>query len=208
MKRKKTTLLIAALFSVLFTIAANPISVGSINAEPLDESEIHHLKFIREEEKLAHDVYTVLYEQWEMQVFDNIAQSEQRHTDAMGRLLAYFGLEDPLIDQLGVFEDDYIQTLFDDLTAWGLQSKEDALLVGAFIEEYDILDIWLAHNETDEIRIQEIYVNLYEGSYNHLDAFIYNFEKLTAGVYSLQLMTPEEYSLITETQAHQNHGGN
>ena len=91
---KKTILLVTVLFSILLTMAANPMSVGSMKAETLDETEIHHLEFIREEEKLAHDVYTVLYEQWGMQIFDNIAESEQRHTDAMGRLLAYYGLED------------------------------------------------------------------------------------------------------------------
>ena len=164
--------------------------------EPLDETEIHHLQFIREEEKLAFDVYTVLFEQWGLPIFENIAASEARYVTAMGRLLAYYGVEDPYIEGIGNYTSEYIAGLYADLTEWGLQSEVEAVLVGGFIEEYDILDIWIAHDETDEEHIQEIYVNLYEGSYNHLDGFVYNYEKLTGLDYGPQLMIPEDFEYV------------
>ena len=79
-------------------------------------------------------------------------------------------------DEIGAFNDDTIADLYIKLRDWGLASEEDALLVGGFIEEYDILDIWKAYDETDEERIKRVYQNLYEGSYNHLDAFVFNYE--------------------------------
>jgi hypothetical protein len=38
---------------------------------------------MREEEKLAHDVYMTLYEKWGQQIFKNIAASEETHTNAV-----------------------------------------------------------------------------------------------------------------------------
>ena len=50
---------------------------------------------MREEEKLAHDVYVTLYEAWDLRVFNNIAGAEQKHTDATAYWLDYYGIEDP-----------------------------------------------------------------------------------------------------------------
>jgi hypothetical protein len=164
----------------------------------LNDTEIHHLEFIREEEKLARDVYIELYNDFPLPVFANIASSEQRHTDAVARLLAYYKLADPFIDQHGVYTSDYIQFLYDWLTAVGKQSMEQALLVGAFIEEYDILDIWKAESETNEERINFVYQNLYEGSYNHLDGFVTNYEGRFDKIYNPEenyLITPESFDL-------------
>lgn len=170
----------------------------AVVASELDETEIAHLVFIREEEKMARDVYLVLYEKWGNPVFANIAESEQAHMDAMANLLSYYGIDDPVTsDEIGSFTNEVIGDLFIELTGWGLKSEADALLVGGYIEEYDILDIWLAHVETDEARIQQVYQNLYEGSYNHLDAFVYNYERLTSEDYTPQLLTDTQYDLVT-----------
>ena len=48
--------------------------------------------FMREEEKLAHDVYVTLYAQWGLPIFQNISQSEQTHTDAVKTLIDRYGL--------------------------------------------------------------------------------------------------------------------
>lgn len=172
----------------------------------LDDTEIHHLLFIREEEKMARDVYRVLYEKWGNPIFANIVESEQAHMDAMAKLLAFYGIDDPVLsDETGEFTDEDIAGLYSDLVEWGSQSEIDALLVGAYIEEYDILDIWKAYDETDEERIQKVYQNLYEGSYNHLDAFVYVYELVTGESYVRQLLTEEDYEYVMnfETQANQ-----
>lgn len=182
------------------------ITQAEVLATELDETEIHHLEFIREEEKMARDVYLVLSEQWGNHVFANIAESEQAHMDAMANLLAYYGIADPVpSNDIGDFKDPNIDKLFDDLILRGSESEADALLVGGYIEEYDILDIWKANEETDEARIQRVYQNLYEGSYNHLDAFVYNYERLTGESYAPQLLSVKDYELVMAfvTQAKQ-----
>ena len=63
--------------------------------EDLSTVEMEALQFMREEEKLARDVYLRLHQQWNMQVFANIAKSEQRHMDAMKCLLDKYELADP-----------------------------------------------------------------------------------------------------------------
>jgi len=179
---------------------------AAVVATELDENEIYHLVFIREEEKMARDVYLVLYKKWGNPVFANIAESEQAHMDAMANLLAYYGIQDPVTDDTtGVFNNNAIADLYKWLTGWGAESEADALLVGGYVEEYDILDIWKAYDETDEARIRRVYQNLYEGSYNHLDAFVYNYERLTGVLYDPQLLSDAQYDLVMTfaTQAKQ-----
>lgn len=178
-------------------------------AAGLDETEIDDLLFIREEEKMARDVYLALYEKWGSPVFANIAESEQAHMDAMANLLAFYGIDDPVTsDEIGAFNDPDIAALFEDLKSWGLTSEENAFLVGGYIEEFDILDLWEAYDDTDESRIKRVYQNLYEGSYNHLHAFVFNFELLTGAVYLPQLLSQTQFDLVMafDTQANQAQG--
>ena len=213
MKNKIPRILSILIISILLVLSssASAMPVQAAAKSPvvsLDETEIHHLEFIREEEKLARDVYLVLYDHWGLEIFRSIAESEQRHMDAMALLLAKYGLADPVTDDsIGAFNDPYIDGLYDWLSGWGLTSLDDALLVGAFIEEYDILDIWLAYEETDESHIQDVYQSLYEGSYNHLASFVYCYEQFY-GDYEIQLLTPDEFDAVLcfDTDARQTHG--
>ena len=93
---------------------------------------------MREEEKLARDVYIVLYEAYGAQIFLNISASELTHFNQMGVLLERYGLEDPALDP-GVYTNHHIQGLYDMLIPMGLSSLENAYRVGAIIEEVDIL---------------------------------------------------------------------
>lgn len=54
---------------------------------PLPEEQATALRHMREEEKLARDVYQQLYEKWQLTVFKNIAASEETHFRAVGNLL-------------------------------------------------------------------------------------------------------------------------
>lgn len=58
----------------------------------LSAEEIAGLYYMREEEKLAHDVYLNLYDRWGAQVFANIAESETAHTEAVRQLILAHGL--------------------------------------------------------------------------------------------------------------------
>ena len=76
--------------------------------------------------------------------------------DALANLLEFYGIEDPVKrDETGIFSDKTIGDLFLQLSTLGSISKMEALLVGGYIEEYDIWDIWKAYQETDELRIQK-----------------------------------------------------
>lgn len=65
--------------------------------ENLNEVEIADLTLMREEEKLARDVYWALGDIWTFRIFANISQSEQVHMDAMLALLEKYELQDPAI---------------------------------------------------------------------------------------------------------------
>lgn len=138
----------------------------------LSTSERDALLFMREEEKLARDVYLTLYSLWRLPVFSNIAASEQWHTDQVKRLLQNYGLPDPVTDErVGVFTNPELSGLYSTLVARGRNSLMDALQVGAFIEETDIADLHQAIRETSRPDIAAKYRNLMRGSHNHLRAF-------------------------------------
>ena len=172
------------------------------------EEEIADLLFMREEEKLAHDVYTVLYDQYGQQIFTNISDSEQKHTDAIKMLLDRFGLEDPVGDNdLGVFTNEDLQALYDDLIESGSQSLTDALLVGLAIEEIDILDLEEAIAGTDLPAILLVYENLLKGSHNHLRAFVGNYQSQTGEVYVPRWLSQEAYDEILSADSGQGRRG-
>ena len=50
---------------------------------------------MREEEKVARDVYLEFYEIYGNVIFKNIADSEQKHMDAVLALIVGYGLDDP-----------------------------------------------------------------------------------------------------------------
>jgi hypothetical protein len=147
------------------------LSQASFAVQPLDAEETAHLLYIREEEKLAMDIYQALYSKWKIRIFSNIASSEQRHFDAVGTLINRYGLSDPAQPTAGVFTNPDLQKLYSDLLAKGQRSLLDALHVGVAIEEKDIDGLKAAISATDNRDILTVYGNLLNGSLNHLSAF-------------------------------------
>ena len=145
---------------------------GGGGASQLSAAEKEGLLEMREEEKLARDVYLTLGEKWKVPIFGNIADSEQRHTDAIKGLLDKYGLADPAAGNgIGEFTDPKFATLYEQLVAQGMQSLEEALKVGVAIEELDIADIKSLLIDVEHDDIRRVYENLLAGSYNHLRAF-------------------------------------
>jgi len=176
-------------------------------ANGLTEIEAEGLLFMREEEKLARDVYLTLYDMWNINIFKNIAASEQTHTDAVKTLLDQYGLEDPMVDdERGVFENDDLQALYDQLIAQGSQSLEEAFKVGGAIEEIDILDLEEYIAQTDNADIQMVYENLLKGSRNHLRAFVTTLQRQTGTTYQPQYMPEDAYQTIVGSAVER--GGN
>lgn len=72
-------------------IVAEPVAVSA-----LSQADADGLAFMREEEKLAGDVYTAMYEIWGLPIFSNIADAEATHTSAVLELLDSYQLPDPV----------------------------------------------------------------------------------------------------------------
>ena len=160
----------------------------------LSQSEKDGLILMREEEKLAGDVYAYFYAKYALRPFTNINKSEVQHSGAVLRLLTYFGIPDPALTEAGKFSNTDIQGLYDKLTADG-STAEKALAVGAFIEEYDIADLRKLIAETQNADIKMVYTNLLNGSYNHIKAFT----RVLAGrgvTYTPQILSANELNEI------------
>lgn len=162
----------------------------------LSQTETDTLNFMREEEKLARDVYLVMFTYWSSTTFTNIAESEQTHMDAIKTLLDKYGLPDPADPEIGVFNDTDLQQLYDGLVAQGANSKLDALMVGALIEEVDIEDLQTAIDQTDKQDLERVYGNLMSGSKNHLRAFVSQIELLLGEDYEAQHLPQEVVDAI------------
>jgi len=139
----------------------------------LSDTQKEGLLFMAEEEKVARDVYLHLSNTWGERVFSNIAKAEQKHMDAVERLLVRNKLEIPsTIDKQGVFENEELQALYDELIEQGDISLNDALEVGVAIEEKDISDLEELLNESPiPSDVERVYGRLLGGSFNHLNAF-------------------------------------
>jgi hypothetical protein len=138
----------------------------------LDAAESETLLWMREEEKLARDVYLTLDAQWQLVVMERIAASEQRHFDALGGKIERYALADPALPWDGQFSDPELQALYDELVIIGGESAAQALVVGATIEDLDIADLLVAIENTDQPDLERTYGHLLEGSKNHLRAFV------------------------------------
>jgi len=173
---------------------------------PLSEKEKAGLQLMREEEKLAHDVYTVLFDKWQLRPFSNISQSETRHFEAVGYLLETYNLEDPAYEEPGKFRNNELEELYDSLVARGSESLMAALEVGAFIEEVDIKDLQELLDARPETQIAEVYENLLWGSKNHLRAFTRNLS-VRDQEYAPKVLSAANYSEIVGSSQQAGCGG-
>jgi len=161
----------------------------------LTASEKEGLLFMVEEEKLAGDVYLALNEKWNLRVFDNIGKAERTHEAAVKTLLTRYSLPDPT-KGAGEYSNETLQELYHDLVSRGSVSVRDALLVGAAIEEIDILDLEERMAQTDREDVLLVYANLKKGSENHLRAFVNNLQR-QGHEYRPEYLSQEEYDGIT-----------
>ncbi len=191
----------SAILSAAPVLGAGPN--GRQPAQPvlseLDPGEAATLVFMREEERVARDVYLNMDALWQLLPFGNIAASEQKHMDAIKGAMDKYGLADPSNpDDIGIYFDGALQRLYTDLIDRGEGSYLAALQVGALIEEVDIEDNEVAIAATDNADLQTIYNNLLRGSRNHLRAFVAEIERQGV-VYSAQHLTQEAVDTILDT---------
>ncbi len=156
--------------ALLLAIGCSSISYAQTVS--LTTAEKEWLKYLREEEKVARDVYLYLYDVWGSAIFNNISGSEQRHMDSIKALLDKYGVADPAEGKSqGEFTNPELQALYDALVDQGSLSLVEALNVGILIEETDIADLEAALAASKRRDIRNVYNNLLQGSLNHLGAF-------------------------------------
>jgi len=200
-KSMRNGVVLAVILMLTFSGSAIAKGKGNQNNPPvaLTEQEVNDLIHLREEEKLARDVYRYLFDVWGQWIFDNIAASEQQHMDAVKNLLDRYGIEDPVGDDVeGVFANPTLQSLYDSLTAVGALSNVDALYVGATIEDLDIYDIQHMVANTDKPDLLSVYENLMKGSRNHMRSFCGLLETFGES-YTAQYLTQEEVDAIVSS---------
>ncbi len=186
---------ILATTSAMVTLVSAPAFAATSTVTTLSASEAKTLTFMREEEKLARDVYTNLYQLWRAEVFYNISLSEQQHMDTMKKMLDKYKLPDPALPTVGLFSDSGLQALYNTLLASGSKTLIDGLRVGATIEEVDMVDIQHAIDGTTHTDLKTAYQNLMEGSKSHLRAFVGELSK--QGVtYTPQYISQELFNAI------------
>ena len=186
--------LILVITTIITTAVAVPAWAGKGHGSgitQLSDEEVVELTFMREEEKLARDVYLLMHDLWSASIFDRIATSEQRHMDTMKKMLDKYGLPDPALPAQGEFDDDFLQLKYYELTDKGDNSYIDGLEVGAFIEELDMIDIQEAIDVTTHVDVVNAYQHLLEGSKDHLRAFVRALE--AQGVIYTPLLISQEF---------------
>lgn len=150
---------------------------------------------MREEEKMAHDIYITFSGLFNESIFGNIAASETNHYEAVGNLIKAYQLTDPSTGTEGTFTNPEISELYASLIATGSGTLLDALKTGALIEETDIIDLEKLVAATENPLILQVYNNLLSGSRNHLRSFVATLT-IYGETYVPQLMDQEAFDTI------------
>lgn len=174
-----------------------PASDAAADASARFADEAAMLRWIREEEKLAHDVYVALGGRGT--IFTNIAASEQSHTDAVKALLDRYGIADPSAGRAAAsFSEPALQSLHDALVAQGLASGVAALRVGLGIEELDIADLREMRGAATHADVLATLDTLERGSRNHLRAFWRQLQ-MSGASYEPQHLDAADFRAIAES---------
>lgn len=172
-------------------------SVTATPKETLEEAELARILFIREEEKLAYDVYKTMFDKYGVNIFQNIPNSELSHMEAMLTIIRKYGLVDPMdTNPRGIFKDSTLQALYNQLVSQGNTSVLSAYQVGALIEELDIHDLnkSLALTNNQDVRI--VYDFLNKGSRNHLRSFYKNIKKANGSYFPIYISQIEFDAIV------------
>jgi len=178
---------------IALMLAGSPVYAAS-NSDDLEKG----LQLMREEEKLAHDVYLALYEKWQVPVFNNIANAESRHYAAVGYLLETYGVEDPAYEKEGKFKNKDMANLYAELVEKGSSSLESAFEVGALIEELDIQDLQEQLGAGNDDLVTTVFGNLERASEMHLRAFT-NQLAMRGIDYTPQILDEASFLAIIDT---------
>ena len=162
---------IAAVMAAGLIAGIAPAEAATAPTRPTTAQKLQ-LQYLVEEEKLARDVYTYLAANVTSQKFSNIARSEQTHMDNISALLKKYNYFNPTLNRAaGVYRDQELQALYNDLIAQGSSGLAEAFAVGVAIEELDISDLKEMMIKPAPADVKLAWDLLLRGSLNHLAAF-------------------------------------
>ena len=174
------------------------VDVYSYDKYELNQAVKDSLAYMGNEERLAYDTYSYLYEyhlknsNYEIKQLNNIAQkSETRHVATVRDLVRKYEITPDQLTILtttpvasadtpqetlprGQYDIAHIQELYNQLTQMGEASIEDALKVGCIIEVTDVIDLDEHIKKAEEINAKDVvdaFKALRDGSYNHYWGF-------------------------------------
>jgi hypothetical protein len=200
MKRKNV--LFMALIAVSSIVAAFlPVSTYQTSFNPsITEEEKQALIFMREEEKLARDVYLKMQEKYNARVFSNIYEAEYRHMTFVKDLLDTFKVDDPVkSNERGGFTNSELSSAYFRLIEQGNISLIEALKAGAEIEDMDIADLNKRIPLITNNAILKTFEYLKQGSENHLRAFMRNLQR-RGGTYEPKYLSKTEFDEILKSE--------
>lgn len=146
---------------------------GGTATGTMTEEQKAELAFMAEEELVAHDLYTAFAGMYDAPVFSRVANSESKHLEAVRNLMERYGVTDPTVDHAaGVFSDESLQKLYDELLVQGQASQEGAFEAGRTVEKTDIEGLTAAADgATTAPDAKAVFTRLLEASKHHLTAF-------------------------------------
>jgi len=200
-------------------------AAGDDSGEVLDFNEQTHLVFTCEEEKLARDVYRVLGRRFpELDVFTDMEANKEHNRCAVLDLMRKYRVSVPRVnDNIGVFSWGIYGRYFTEkylvFTNQGSSSPLNALYVGAFMEELNILDInecpkvivdinngineaaACGRNYTHNPDVLRVYDSLLDESGKHLRLLVQDIERqIGGGKYQAQVLQQAEVDAILSHQ--------
>ncbi|MEQ8415652.1 MAG: DUF2202 domain-containing protein [Imperialibacter sp.] len=193
-------MILVAILAAMASCQNSNDGADEVIVAPLTEQETADILFLREEEKLARDVYLFSYDMYGQIIFDNISNSEQTHMNSVYTLIAKYNLSDPTEGkQQGEFQNQVLQNLYDSLASQSSVSLLEALRVGAGIEDLDINDLDGNISNTIKADLLQVYSSLQCGSRNHLRNFVQQVENL-GGMYEPEFISLDDYNNIVTSQ--------
>ncbi|WP_149277124.1 DUF2202 domain-containing protein [Pareuzebyella sediminis] len=189
--------LLGGLWSIFLISCSDSDEIAPIATQQISQADKEALLFMFEEEKLARDTYLFLGEKWALNQFLTIKNSEQSHMDAVANLLVKYGVDYTALP-VGDFYNSDLQSLYNELISDGASDVSAALIVGATIEDLDIVDLQNHIVQTGNSDIVSVFESLQCGSRNHLRSFVSSLENI-GGTYSPQYLDITTYENILES---------
>lgn len=135
----------------------------------LNELELDDIKKISDDEMLAYKTYKYICDKYDINIFNNITESELTHYNAVSYIISKSNLTDEKYNEMFYLEES--QVLYDELTKKADMSVTEALKVALKIEELDIKDIEMVKANSSNPELLSLYNNLQKASRNHLRSF-------------------------------------